>query len=157
MARVSPRTVFAVALGGVLGGGLRLAAMEMVPLGQEPLNTWLALTGEFLTLTVINLVGSFALGWVTGIASHAAWPEWARVGLSTGVLGSFTTLSALTTAWLAALAALAVLSTSSTATGASLATAGALGLVVLFGSAVLGALLAAAGIRTADRRRGSKR
>ena len=154
MARVSPRTVFAVALGGVLGGGLRLAAMEMVPLGQEPLNTWLALTGEFLTLTVINLVGSFALGWVTGIASHAAWPEWARVGLSTGVLGSFTTLSALTTAWLAALA---VLSTSSTATGASLATAGALGLVVLFGSAVLGALLAAAGIRTADRRRGSKR
>lgn len=154
MARVSPRTVFAVALGGVLGGGLRLAAMEMVPLGQEPLNTWLALTGEFLTLTVINLVGSFALGWVSGIASHAAWPEWARVGLSTGVLGSFTTLSALTTAWLAALA---VLSTSSTATGASLATAGALGLVVLFGSAVLGALLAAAGIRTADRRRGSKR
>lgn len=151
MARVSPRTLFAVALGGVLGGGLRLAAMEMFPLGQEPLNTWLALSGEFLTLTVINLVGSFALGWVSGIASHAAWPEWARVGLSTGVLGSFTTLSGLTTAWLAALA---VLSTSSATSGASLATAGALGLVMLFGSTMLGALLAAAGIRTADRRTG---
>lgn len=154
MARVSPRTLFAVALGGVLGGGLRLAAMEMFPLGQEPLSTWLALTGEFLTLTVINLVGSFALGWVSGIASHAAWPEWARVGLSTGVLGSFTTLSALTTAWLAALA---VLSTSSAATGASLATAGALGLAVLFGSTMLGALLAAAGIRSADGRTGKEK
>ncbi|MGO1182612.1 MAG: FluC/FEX family fluoride channel [Micrococcaceae bacterium] len=151
MARLSLPTVLAVALGGVLGGGLRLVLMTAIPLEQDPLANGLALTQEFLTLTLINLTGSFALGWVSGVAPHSGWPDWARVGVSTGVLGSFTTLSALTTAWLAALV---VLGNAGDSTTGTLVTAGVLGLIVLLGTAVVGALVAALGIRTASLGRG---
>lgn len=147
MARISLPTILAVALGGVFGGGLRLALMTALPLGQDPLADSLGLTQEFLTLTLINLTGSFALGWVSGVAPRFGWPGWARVGVSTGVLGSFTTLSALTTAWLAALV---VLGTAGDNTTGALVTAGVLGIIVVLGTAILGALVAALGIRTAS-------
>jgi CrcB protein len=76
--------VVAVLVGGVLGTALRLAIETLLPHGAE----------EFPWSTLlINVVGSFALG----LAVARLWPvapEWLRAGIGTGVLGSFTTFSA---------------------------------------------------------------
>jgi len=80
------RTLFAVAVGGVIGTALRLALDLVLPHSDRdfPLDTLL-----------INLLGSCALGCLaaTFLAHHTS-PDWLRTGLSTGVIGSFTTLSA---------------------------------------------------------------
>ncbi len=78
-------TIVAVLLGGLLGTGLRLAIDAVIPHddGQFPWSTLL-----------INIVGSFVLAFVVA----RVWPTasaWLRAGLGTGVLGSFTTFSAL--------------------------------------------------------------
>lgn len=75
-----------VCLGGALGTGLRylvsLAAVRL--LGPEfPFGTLL-----------VNLVGSFAIGFVQHLGVAAFVPDSARIFLVVGVLGGFTTYSA---------------------------------------------------------------
>lgn len=76
--------LLAALLGGVSGTGLRLAIDTVLPhTGTEfPLGT-----------LVINIVGAFALGLL--VARHwSGAPEWVKAGLGPGLLGSFTTFSA---------------------------------------------------------------
>jgi len=85
--RASPLiTVGAVAVGGLIGTGLRLAfdlAFAAAP-DEFPVET-----------LVINLAGAFVLGWlVGGLWTRPTTPTWLKAGLGSGVLGSFTTLSA---------------------------------------------------------------
>jgi CrcB protein len=79
------KTVLAVLAGGVVGTGLRLAVDVLLPHGGAafPIGTFL-----------VNVVGSFALGVLVARLWPVA-PVWLRVGLGPGLLGSFTTFSAL--------------------------------------------------------------
>lgn len=117
------RAYLAVAVGGLIGTGLRLACDLAFPHGD----------GELPVETlVVNLVGAFALGWlVGGLWTRPATPTWLKAGLGPGVIGSFTTLSAV-------MASLLVLTRE-----------GELGLAALYlGISVVGGLaLAAAGLR----------
>lgn len=76
------RVLLAVFGGGVVGTGLRLAIGTLSSDGAFPTST-----------LVINVVGSFALG----LLAAASW-RWAsltvRAALGPGLLGSFTTFSA---------------------------------------------------------------
>ena len=113
----------AVAVGGLIGSGLRLACDLAFPHGE----------GVFPLVTlIVNLVGAFVLGWlVGGLWTRPTTPTWFKAGLGSGVIGSFTTLSAV-------MASLIVL------TGAGEAWLAALYLLV----SVIGGLgLAAAGLR----------
>jgi fluoride exporter len=78
-------TLVAVLLGGILGTGMRLALDAVLPHSdsQFPWSTLL-----------INIVGSFVLALLVARVWPTA-PAWLRAGLGTGVLGSFTTFSAL--------------------------------------------------------------
>ena len=80
------RALLAVAVGGLIGTGLRLAFDLAFPHDD----------GEFPFETlIVNLSGAFALGWlVGGLWTRPATPTWLKAGLGSGVLGSFTTLSA---------------------------------------------------------------
>lgn len=117
------KTLLAVLAGGAVGTGLRLAIDVLIPhdRGDLPIGTFL-----------INLVGSFALGVLVARVWPLA-PEWLRVGLGPGLLGSFTTFSAL-----------AVSAVELTAVGA-----GATAVVYLVASLVGGIVAAALGIRLA--------
>lgn len=79
------RAVLAVAAGALVGTGLRLGVDVLLPHGggQFPVGTFL-----------VNIVGSLALGFLVARVWPTA-PEWLRAGLGPGVLGSFTTFSAL--------------------------------------------------------------
>lgn len=79
------RPILALVAGGALGTGARLLVDLALPHGgaQFPIGTFL-----------INLAGSFALGALVARLWPVA-PEWLRVGLGPGLLGSFTTFSAL--------------------------------------------------------------
>ncbi len=74
------RELVAVALGGLLGTGARLAIDTLV--------------GQPASTLAINVVGSFALGLLVARLWSSAAP-WLRAGLGAGLLGSFTTFSAL--------------------------------------------------------------
>lgn len=78
-------TILAVVAGGVVGTSLRLAVDVALPHGGAafPVGTF-----------AVNLAGSFALGVLVARVWPTA-PEWLRVGLGPGLLGSFTTFSAL--------------------------------------------------------------
>jgi CrcB protein len=79
------RNALAVLVGGMIGTGLRLGADALLPHAAS----------EFPVSTlVINVAGAFALGMVVARVWPLA-PAWLRFGLGTGVLGSFTTFSAL--------------------------------------------------------------
>ena len=117
------RTYLAVALGGLAGTGLRLACDLAFPHadGELPVET-----------LIVNLVGTFALGWlVGGLWTRPTTPMWLKAGLGPGLIGSFTTLSAV-------MAALLVL----TREGEAWLAAG-----YLLASVVGGLGLAAAGLR----------
>lgn len=77
----------AVAIGGALGS-----------LARYGTGLWLRpWSGAFPWATLaVNVLGSLAIGfiWAT-LAARPASPEWLRLGLMTGVMGGFTTLSAL--------------------------------------------------------------
>ncbi|MDF1524296.1 MAG: CrcB family protein [Trueperaceae bacterium] len=76
-----------VALGAAVGTGARALVGLALPMGD---GGW-----PWPTLAV-NLLGSFALGAVFGRADRGRGPTWSRgPGVTTGVLGSFTTFSAL--------------------------------------------------------------
>jgi CrcB protein len=113
----------AVAVGGLIGTGLRLACDLAFPHGD----------GDFpIETLLVNLVGAFVLGWlVGGLWTRPTMPTWIKAGLGSGVIGSFTTLSAV-------MASLIVL------TGAGEAWLAA---VDLHDSVVGGLALAAAGLR----------
>ena len=77
---------FAVAVGGLVGTGLRLACDLAFPHadGELPVET-----------LIVNLVGAFALGWLAGgLWTRPTTPMWLKAGLGSGLIGSFTTLSA---------------------------------------------------------------
>ena len=74
------RELLAVTTGGMLGTGARLAIDSLV--------------GQPASTLAINVVGSFALGLLVARVWSSAAP-WARAGLGAGLLGSFTTFSAL--------------------------------------------------------------
>lgn len=79
------RPVLAVLLGGAVGTGLRLAIDVALPPGGADF--------PFGTL-LVNVVGSFALALLVGRLWGSA-PDWLKAGLGPGLLGSFTTFSAL--------------------------------------------------------------
>jgi CrcB protein len=115
------KIVLAVLAGGAVGTGLRLAIDLLLPPGRADLPI-----GTFL----VNLVGSFALGVLVARVWPVA-PEWLRVALGPGLLGSFTTFSAL-----------AVSAVALTASGA-----GVTAVVYVAASLVGGIAAAALGIR----------
>lgn len=87
-------TLLAVVLGGLLGTGLRLAIDQLVvPDSAFP---WATL--------LVNVAGSLALGFLVARVWPSA-PAWLRAGLGTGLLGSFTTFSAVIVALLTLTAA----------------------------------------------------
>ena len=81
------RSVLAVAVGGVLGTAARWGVDVLIPH---------ATPGSLAVSTVVvNVVGSFVLGLlVVSLWTRARVPMWLKAGLGTGVLGSFTTFSA---------------------------------------------------------------
>lgn len=79
-----PLTLLAVFIGGAVGTSLRLAADALVPNDEFALST-----------LAVNVVGSFVLALLIGRV-WARFPEWMRAGLGAGVLGAFTTFSAIT-------------------------------------------------------------
>lgn len=86
--RADARAIAAVGIGGAAGTLLRLAADALVPAtpGGPPWST-----------LAINVLGCVLLGvLVARMPDHA--PEWLRAGLGAGVLGSFTTFSAVAVA-----------------------------------------------------------
>ena len=92
---LSPATILAVLAGGFVGTSLRLAVDLLVV--HEP-------TDFALSTLLVNVVGSFLLGLIVASSWRRLAP-WARAGLGAGLLGSFTTFSALTDSlWLLALA-----------------------------------------------------
>ncbi len=115
------RTIVAVLAGGALGTGARLLVDLVLPHGGAafPIGTFL-----------VNLCGSFVLGVLVARVWPVA-PEWLRAGLGPGLLGSFTTFSAL-----------ALSTVELTAAGA-----GAAAVVYVAASVVGGIAAAALGIR----------
>ncbi|HSP52567.1 MAG TPA: CrcB family protein [Cryobacterium sp.] len=80
------RLALAVFLGGLVGTGLRLGIDRALPHADTafPASTLIA-----------NTVGAFVLGWlVAGLWTRPGLPTWVKASLGTGVLGSFTTYSA---------------------------------------------------------------
>jgi CrcB protein len=75
----------AVAVGGLAGTGLRLAFDTLIPHRPDAF-AW--------STVIVNTLGAFALGWLAAGVWHRV-PEWVRAGLGAGLLGSFTTFSAL--------------------------------------------------------------
>lgn len=80
--------IAAVAVGAALGTGLRLAIEAIMPHTQG---------GVPVSTLVVNVLGSFILGALVARLWPVA-PSWLRAGLGAGVLGSFTTFSAVAVA-----------------------------------------------------------
>lgn len=74
------RSVLAVFAGGLVGTCTRLLVD--------------AVAGDLIGTLIVNVVGSFVLGLLVSLVWPRV-PDWARAGLGAGVLGSFTTFSAL--------------------------------------------------------------
>ena len=81
---MSRGAVLAVLIGGLAGTGLRLAIDALLPHGDD---------GFPVSTLIINVTGSFALGMLVSRVWPVA-PVWLRAGLGAGLLGSFTTFSA---------------------------------------------------------------
>ena len=82
---ITPTQVAAVFIGGLVGTALRVAVDAAVP----------ATDAAFPVSTLaVNVLGSFALGALVSRVWPVA-PAWLRVGLGAGLLGSFTTFSAI--------------------------------------------------------------
>ena len=92
MANPAPKpqlhTVAAVAFGGVVG------ALARVYLPWPGLS-YPANPADPLPTLIVNLIGAVLLGFVAGYATHRHWPDALYKGLTVGLLGSFTTMSAL--------------------------------------------------------------
>ncbi|WP_127794636.1 CrcB family protein [Agromyces sp. LHK192] len=80
------RAILAVFVGGLIGTGLRFGLDLLLPHGDDafPVSTLVA-----------NLAGALALGTlVGGLWTRPSTPAWVKAGAGAGLLGSFTTLSA---------------------------------------------------------------
>jgi len=77
--------LLAVFVGGVVGTGARVGLDAVLPHATPGAFPWSTL--------IINVAGSFLLGLLVARVWPTA-PTWVRFGLGTGVLGSFTTFSA---------------------------------------------------------------
>jgi fluoride exporter len=121
------KPLLAVAVGGIVGTALRLGADLLLPHGGAvfPLGTLL-----------VNVAGSLVLGFLVARIWPVA-PPWLRAGAGAGLLGSFTTFSALT-----------VSAVELTAAGAGATAAG-----YLAASLLAGLLAATAGLRLGSPRR----
>ena len=76
----------AVFLGGLLGTGLRLGIDQALPH---------AATAFPVSTLIANTVGALVLGWlVAGLWTRPGLPAWFKAAVGPGVLGSFTTYSA---------------------------------------------------------------
>ncbi|WP_166880307.1 CrcB family protein [Salinibacterium sp. ZJ450] len=118
-----PLLLLAVFLGGAVGTALRLGIDIVVAHPDD----------AFPTATLgINLLGSLLLGWLVGRVWPVA-PHWLRAALGPGLLGGFTTFSAVMASALTLTPALAAL--------------------YLAASVVLGLLAAAAGLQLGHNRR----
>lgn len=82
----SVKSGIAVLVGGLLGSAARIGITLFA--GQIDDYWW-----PYPTL-LVNLVGSFALGYLVGHGMSSV-PVWMRLGVTTGFLGAFTTLSAI--------------------------------------------------------------
>ena len=80
------RTFLAGFVGALAGSAARLA-VELAVTGMVG-DAWP------YGILAVNLLGSFVMGFVVGRGFQGR-PEWVRVGATTGFLGSFTTLSAI--------------------------------------------------------------
>lgn len=81
------RAWVAVFVGGLVGAGLRLGADLALPHADDAF-PWSTL--------LVNLAGAFALGCLAGgLWRRPATPDWLKAGIGAGVIGTFTTLSAL--------------------------------------------------------------
>ncbi len=84
--RIGWREIVAVATGAAVGTGIRLTLDAVFPHTD--------VTFPWSTL-IINVIGSFALGaLVSTLWRRSDLPNWLRAGLGTGLVGSFTTFSA---------------------------------------------------------------
>jgi CrcB protein len=82
------KSLLAVFVGGILGTAARLLLDGAIPHGDT----------DFPTSTLlINVLGSAVLGFLVARAWPTAAP-WVRAGVGTGILGSFTTFSAVVVA-----------------------------------------------------------
>ncbi len=80
------RLGLAAFVGGLVGTGLRLCVDVFMPHSASEF--------PFGTL-VVNVVGALVLGWlVAGLWTRPGMPLWLKVALGPGVLGAFTTFSA---------------------------------------------------------------
>ncbi|GAA1118231.1 CrcB family protein [Citricoccus alkalitolerans] len=79
--------VGAVAAGGAIGTLLRWLLVAPVPESGSPVAGW-------ISLGLVNLTGSFLLGLLAAISSRRTLPRWLVAGLGVGVLGAYTSLSA---------------------------------------------------------------
>lgn len=87
------REFVAVAAGAVVGTGLRLSLDAAIPHEDS---------GFPLSTLIINTVGTFALGaLVSTVWRRPGTPAWVKAGLGPGLLGTFTTFSAVVTSLLA--------------------------------------------------------
>lgn len=79
-----------VGLGGVVGALLRYAVSEI--------SIFLPVHNIAISVFICNMIGSFLLAWLfTYVSAVSRWGESIRLALGTGLLGSFTTFSALST------------------------------------------------------------
>jgi CrcB protein len=81
------RDLLLVAAGGALGAVLRHTVGRLIGSPAEAGIPWHTL--------IVNLTGSFALGLLLVFASRNGWPGWWRPLLGIGLLGGYTTFSAL--------------------------------------------------------------
>ena len=134
---LSPRVMAAVFVGGMAGTALRLALNAAM---DDAL--WMGASVPFPTATVVvNLVGSGVLGLLVGAGWNGTAP-WMRPAVTSGLLGSFTTFSAL----IAATLPISVDPAWDADTGWGGVTGWGVAALVLVGSVAAGLIAAAAGV-----------
>lgn len=74
-----------VGIAGMVGALLRYYAGMLLPTAS--------FFGFPLGTLVVNVVGSFFLGWFATWSARPSFPLWLKTGIATGFIGSFTTFS----------------------------------------------------------------
>lgn len=154
---LSPAVISAVGIGAMVGAGLRwlfhfiLPSPSLTPEGLTTVPHGIGLDSEIWTLLIINLLGAFLLGWFNGylLSRTRPLPLWLTKGISTGMLGSFTTLSAMAVSLAIGTWALAAFPPPGATRVQTMFISGALGALVLIFMAAVGTGCAALGLRTA--------
>ncbi|MCF8564886.1 CrcB family protein [Alicyclobacillus tolerans] len=101
-------SVIAILVLAAWGGMFRLSFENIQPFQvfhSLLLSSWLktfspstaAMATGVVDILVVNLTGSFALGFLAEVLGGRRVPEWLRDGVATGLIGSFTTFSSFAT------------------------------------------------------------